>query len=746
MQYYLRLLIETLRIKLLAATLLLFISLPNILYATGQELPVYRFWSEEYLHHFYTISEYEKDYIISMWPDVWKYEGPRFYAFETQIRGTSPVYRFWSEQYLGHFYTISEDEKNYVLETWPDVWKYEGPAFYAYTTQAPDMSPVYRFWSEDYLGHFYTVNEVEKDQVKDTWPDVWQYEGSVFFTKPYPLELWQLRNPLCGHNRYDISYGNDIFVTVGDSVIQTSTDGNAWTEIPGTYPVNAVTYGNGKFVAVGQTILTSTDGINWDEQSAGVYDSILYGVTFGNGMFVAVGLEGTIIKSFDGINWYPVSSPGTNRTLHSVIYGNNTFVAVGVYGTIATSSDGDYWFVSDGGQDLYGVAYGNSTFVVVGYAGTIYSSSDGITWIDRHPDTLNDFSGVSYGHGIFVAVGRYGTVAVSSDGATWNVTSIGTAASLNAIRYINETFVVVSSCGDVYNSPDGFDWSNWTTNNFATAEKLNDVTYENGLFVGVGGLSTIVTSTDGIQWYSRMSDGSVYSELRSVTYGNGIFVSVGSGYYEGLILSSFDGIQWTARESNTLYPLNKVVFGNGTFVAIGENGIVLTSPDGISWTIRTPISFQLNDIAFGNGIFVGVGNDGTIVTSSNGIYWNEEISDTTVSLNAVMYENEVFVAVGGIVTVSSDGMHWNEISDSNYTFNTIAYGNNTYVAAGIRYICGRPGCSPRLVFSSSEDGVIWVDRSISSEFFAINGIAYGNSTFVVVGDEGKIYQSGSFAE
>ena len=42
----------------------------------------------------------------------------------------SPVYRFWGG--TSHFYTISESEKDFVIATWPDIWSYEGPVFYAY--------------------------------------------------------------------------------------------------------------------------------------------------------------------------------------------------------------------------------------------------------------------------------------------------------------------------------------------------------------------------------------------------------------------------------------------------------------------------------------------------------------------------------------------------------------------------------------------------------------------------------------
>jgi hypothetical protein len=148
--------------------------------------PVYRFWSDTYLHHFYTISEEEKNYVITIWPETWTYEGPVFYAYPSQVAGTLPVYRFWSDTFLGHFYTISETEKNYVIATWPDTWTYEGPVYYAYPSQVAGTLPLYRFWSNTFLGHFYTISETEKNYVIATWPDMWTYEGPVYYTYPIP--------------------------------------------------------------------------------------------------------------------------------------------------------------------------------------------------------------------------------------------------------------------------------------------------------------------------------------------------------------------------------------------------------------------------------------------------------------------------------------------------------------------------------------------------------------------------------
>jgi len=47
---------------------------------------------------------------------------------------------------------------------------------------------------------------------------------------------------------------------------------------------------------------------------------------------------------------------------------------------------------------------------------------------------------------------------------------------------------------------------------------------------------------------------------------------------DGTILTSPDGVTWTPRTSGTSNDLNGVAYGNGTFVAVGEDGIILTSP------------------------------------------------------------------------------------------------------------------------------------------------------------------------
>ncbi len=96
--------------------------------------PVYRFWSSSVQTHFYTISEAEKEKLISLFSDIWYYEGVAFYAYPPSIQPSSalPVYRFRSAKDSHHFYTISESEKTKLITTLPNYWIYEGIVWYAY--------------------------------------------------------------------------------------------------------------------------------------------------------------------------------------------------------------------------------------------------------------------------------------------------------------------------------------------------------------------------------------------------------------------------------------------------------------------------------------------------------------------------------------------------------------------------------------------------------------------------------------
>lgn len=147
-------------------------------------VPVYRFWSPVMSKHFFTTSEREKDSLIEEGEGLWSPEGVAFYAFMAdEDPNCLPVYRFWSESLGVYFYTITETEKDKLREQYSAVWSYEGPAFYAYPVdnEPSDAVPVYRFWSGSFGYHFFTISEKEKDKLIADYPDVWAYEGVAWY-------------------------------------------------------------------------------------------------------------------------------------------------------------------------------------------------------------------------------------------------------------------------------------------------------------------------------------------------------------------------------------------------------------------------------------------------------------------------------------------------------------------------------------------------------------------------------------
>jgi hypothetical protein len=234
--------------------------------------------------------------------------------------------------------------------------------------------------------------------------------------------------------------------------------------------------------------------------------------------------------------------------------------------------------------------------------------------------------------------------------------------------------------------------------------------------------------------------------LNSVSYGNGTFVAVGND-----ILTSPDGVTWTLRNSGTDASLRGVTYGNGAFIAVGDNGTILTSPNGVTWTLRNSgTDMSLHGVAHGNGTFIAVGDNGTILTSPNGVTWTLRNSGTDVSLQGVTYGNGTFVAVGysGISLTSLNGVTWTASVYSIFSlgihirypmwryFSGVTYGDGAFVTVGGVYTLSG---SSYLLFTSP-DGVTWTCRN-SGIGDLLYGVTYGNGIFVAVGQSGTIFTS-----
>jgi Repeat of unknown function (DUF5648)/RTX calcium-binding nonapeptide repeat (4 copies) len=142
--------------------------------------PVFRFFDTHDGGHFFTASAAERDQVLTTRRDM-NFEGVGYDAVDpaSSDPNAAPVYRFFDTHDGGHFFTISQAERDQVLNTRPDL-KFEGAGYSEHTTQQAGDSAVYRFFETTSGGHFFTASAAERDTVMATRSDM-RFEGIAFY-------------------------------------------------------------------------------------------------------------------------------------------------------------------------------------------------------------------------------------------------------------------------------------------------------------------------------------------------------------------------------------------------------------------------------------------------------------------------------------------------------------------------------------------------------------------------------------
>ncbi len=149
--------------------------------------PVFRFFSPVTICHFFTAKESEVLKLVNDFPDVWEFEGVAFFALSSaSVTGALPVYRFFSPVLMSHFYTIKESEKDKLINQFSDIWIFEGIAFFAFTanTRPAETVPVFRFLNSQTGCHFFTASTSERDKLLTNFPGIWIPEGIAWYAFP----------------------------------------------------------------------------------------------------------------------------------------------------------------------------------------------------------------------------------------------------------------------------------------------------------------------------------------------------------------------------------------------------------------------------------------------------------------------------------------------------------------------------------------------------------------------------------
>lgn len=263
------------------------------------------------------------------------------------------------------------------------------------------------------------------------------------------------------------------------------------------------------------------------------------------------------------------------------------------------------------------------------------------------------------------------------------------SSDINGLAYFagGDMFVAVGNKGLIYTSLDN--GSTWDRAVSGTGFDLHGVCVATvgttSTIIVVGKHGTIITSSDGITWTARTSG--TNKNLYSVTGYTDNIVAVGAG---GCILSTTDVATWTSRTSGVDTNLRGVCCYSGTplFVAVGDAGVILTSADMSTWASRTSgVSTALKGVFYGSALYVAVGNSGVIRTSSDGTTWSAGTSGITGTIYSGAYAEATYfaVAAGGKLLTSADGTVWTAVTnDAVDDLTCIAYStaDDSWVMAG----------------------------------------------------------------
>ena len=128
------------------------------------QLPVYRFQVLRSGGAFYTVSVQERDWVIAVLSDDVVFDGIAFYAAGHAHDRLVPVHRYFNPEVGAHFYTTSDAERQFV-QTYHPRWNYDGIAWWSPAQPGDGVVPVYRAYQYVPGVHHYSM----RIQARDAW-------------------------------------------------------------------------------------------------------------------------------------------------------------------------------------------------------------------------------------------------------------------------------------------------------------------------------------------------------------------------------------------------------------------------------------------------------------------------------------------------------------------------------------------------------------------------------------------------
>lgn len=539
-------------------------------------------------------------------------------------------------------------------------------------------------------------------------------------------------------NLYSVIYNGGKFVATGKHFIY-SEDGINWSEIPwpssikqsSDYSFKYLTYVNdayicacdasksitddgGNDIGAASYILFSTDGINWTESIISsisdtsiklpkhiLYDSGKYIILCTNGLFY----------SYDGVNWNSMTYNDNPLVFTDVAYGNGLYVGVdSAKPRVGISEDGINWSIITIDYILYpiNIVYYSGRFIVYGTVDPYIIYAD---FIRETCDTEN--------MGLMLS-----DTNSRMDELDSNIKGLSNKFD-NAVSELTDGLIFTETT-----IKQDLTWELATKK----SKKISDIVYGDGIFVCVSEqLSYSYYSTDGKEW-NYYNDKGVSGAAYSVEYGDGVFVKINTKtpYY------STDGQVWTAgTDISASGYYTGMAYGNGTFVITDSSymnsGIFYSTDGGVNWSAATGWSGAIYEVVYGDGMFLANGDDGNMYTSTDGATWTlVNIPDVTSYIPSLAYANGKFIAqVGYYLYISTDKCVTWTISEKLPNSSTWFISGNGKILVATSYSNGTT--------LYSKDGITWTEGD------GVDGkstvIISDGEDFYIGTNEGGVYRS-----
>lgn len=428
--------------------------------------------------------------------------------------------------------------------------------------------------------------------------------------------------------------------------------------------------------------ITSSNGLDWDfNQLPGEFNAFTM-IEYWKGAYWAFApSNGQLKTSLDGIQWSDVGlfEDGDNYIATVLKADGDQLLLAGMNGFLARSTDGNIWTSSqnsfNSGFNIRDIHHDNGRYVVSGDSGRLFTSEDSVNWTEVTPDwAKQDWSAISHGNGTWVVVGKNGLIGYSLDGLEWKSTSPDTLRHISSISFSGSTYIATTAVGGWFESENTRHWSG---HNFNIPFEVVTAYADESIRLAGGPAGQLACSTNGepfVEVWTPVSD-----KIEKIVSGNGLFIAITRN---GEMIRSLDGKAWI-RNDVSYQSFQDIIFAEGQFTAIGKRDDVppfriLNSTDGIIWTealfsTRSDETEHLSGIAYGRGTYVVTGF--TRAISSKGhrgvppiyvsrdfgkTYTLVEITRSNIRIEGVEYFDGRFHAYGqgGFITESEDGINW----------------------------------------------------------------------------------------